>query len=156
MCRRARNPEANDMQGVQVSETLLAEEFDRAIQSAVARVERQRSHLTHLYPAPSQLAEVRSRLAGMMRGLELLRARRARLLWAIDMRFHKAKRISSAEAKLIRESSSLSFNPNVVMSHNDHDWYDIRGMTENELEAFVSDLLRAERALLLSGLINPH
>jgi hypothetical protein len=68
------------MQGVQVSETLLAEEFDRAIQSAVARVERQRSHLTHLYPAPSQLAEVRSRLAGMMRGLELLRARRARLL----------------------------------------------------------------------------
>ena len=72
------------------------------------------------------------------------------------MRFHKARRISSAEAKLIRETSSLSFNANVVMSHNDHDWYDIRAMTENELEAFVSDLLRAERALLLAGLVIPH
>jgi hypothetical protein len=144
------------MKGVQVSDTLLAEELDRAIQSAVARIQRQRSHLTPLHTAPSQLAEVRSRLAGMMRGLALLRARRARFLWAVAMRFHKAKRISSAEAELILETSSSSFNANVVMSHNDHDWYDIRAMTENELEAFVSDLLRAERALLLAGLIIPH
>jgi len=68
------------MQGAQVSETLLAEELNRAIQSAVARVQRQRSHLTHLHTAPSQLAEVSSRLAGMMRGLEFLRARHTRLL----------------------------------------------------------------------------
>lgn len=72
------------------------------------------------------------------------------------MRFHKARRISWAEAKLICDTSSSSLNPNVVMSHNDHDWYDVRGMTENELEDFVSDLLRAERALLVSGLILPH
>jgi hypothetical protein len=72
------------------------------------------------------------------------------------MRFHKARKISWAEAKLIHQSCLSSLNANVVMSHNDQDWYDIRGMTENELEDFVSDLLRAERALLQSGLILPH
>jgi hypothetical protein len=47
-------------------------------------------------------------------------------------------------------------NANVVMSHNEHDWYDIRRMTEDELEDFVRASLRAERALLQSGLILPH
>jgi len=44
----------------------------------------------------------------------------------------------------------------MLMLHNDCDWYDIRQMTEDELEHFVCDLLRAERALLQSGLIRPH
>jgi hypothetical protein len=43
----------------------------------------------------------------------------------------------------------------VVLSHND-DWYDVRLMTRRELEDFMSDLLREERAALQSGLITPH
>jgi hypothetical protein len=58
---------------------LSAEELDRVIQSAVARIERQRIHLTYSYASPSQMAEVRSRLAGMIEGLELLRAGPAHL-----------------------------------------------------------------------------
>jgi hypothetical protein len=72
------------------------------------------------------------------------------------MRFHKARKISWAEAKLIYQTCTSSLNANVVMSHNEHDWYDIRRMTEDELEDFVRDLLCAERALLHSGLILPH
>jgi hypothetical protein len=67
------------MKGAQGCETLLAEELDRVIQSSVARIEPQRIHLSHSYATPSQMAEVRSRLAGMIPGLELLRAIRARL-----------------------------------------------------------------------------
>jgi hypothetical protein len=67
------------MKAVQVSEMLLAEELDWVIQSAVARIEQRRIHLTDSYANPSQMAEGRSRLAGMTQGLELLRVRRARL-----------------------------------------------------------------------------
>ena len=67
------------MKGVQVSETLLAEELDWVIQSAVARIEQQKIHLTDAYASASQMAEGGLRLAGMIQGLELLRARRARL-----------------------------------------------------------------------------
>ena len=72
------------------------------------------------------------------------------------MRFHKVRKISWAEAKLISQTCTSSLNANVVMSHNEHDWYDIRRMTDNELEDFMRDLFRAERALLQSGLILPH
>lgn len=67
------------MKGMQVYETLLEEELDRVIQSAVARIEGQRIQLTHSYASPLQMAEDRLRLAGMIQGLELLRTRRARL-----------------------------------------------------------------------------
>jgi hypothetical protein len=72
------------------------------------------------------------------------------------MRFHKARKISWAEAKLICQTCTPSLNANVVMSHNEQDWYDIRRMTVDELEDFVRDLLRAECALLHSGLFLPH
>jgi len=72
------------------------------------------------------------------------------------MRFHKVRKISWAEAKLIAQTCTSSLNANMLMLHNDCDWYDIRQMTEDELEHFVCDLLRAERALLQSGLIRPH
>lgn len=65
------------------------------------------------------------------------------------MRFHKARKISWAEAKLIYQTCTSSLNANVVMSHNEHDWYDIRRMTEDELEDFV-------RAALRAGFILPH
>jgi hypothetical protein len=56
------------MKAVQGSETLLAEELDWVIQSAVARIEQRRIHLTDSYASPSQMAEGRSRLAGMIQG----------------------------------------------------------------------------------------
>jgi hypothetical protein len=71
------------------------------------------------------------------------------------MRFHKAKGISAVDAGRIIETCISSHNPNVVLSHND-DWYDVRLMTRRELEDFMSDLLREERAALQSGLITPH
>jgi hypothetical protein len=72
------------------------------------------------------------------------------------MRLHQVRKISWAEAKLICQTCTSSLNAKAVMSHNEHDWYDIRRMTEGELEDFVRDLLRAERALLQSGLMLPH
>jgi hypothetical protein len=71
------------------------------------------------------------------------------------VRFHKAKGISAADAGSIIETCTSSHNANVVLSHND-DWYDVRLMTGRELENFMSDLLREERAALQSGLITPH
>jgi hypothetical protein len=71
------------------------------------------------------------------------------------VRFHKAKGISAAVAGSIIETCTSSHNANVVLSHND-DWYDVRLMTRRELEDFMSDLLREERAALQSGLITPH
>jgi hypothetical protein len=71
------------------------------------------------------------------------------------MRFHKSKKISAGDAEQIMESATSSLNEHVVISHND-DWYDVRGMTNAELEAFVTDLLRAEKAAIESGLITPH
>jgi len=49
------------------------------IQSAVAQIEQQRIHLTDSSASPSQTAEGRSTLAGMIQVLNLLTARRARL-----------------------------------------------------------------------------
>jgi hypothetical protein len=72
------------------------------------------------------------------------------------MRFHKAKKISAADAELLMQACTSSLNANVVMSHNDCDWYDVRLMTHAELQDFVDDLLRADRVLVQSGLINPH
>jgi hypothetical protein len=72
------------------------------------------------------------------------------------MRFHKAKKISAADAELLIETCTSSLNANVVISHNDSDWYDVHLMTHAELQDFVDDLLRAERVLLQSGLHNPN
>jgi hypothetical protein len=71
------------------------------------------------------------------------------------MRFHKSKKINAAEAERIIGTSSSSRNEHVVISHND-DWYDVRSMTSTELQDFVADLLRAEKATIESGLIKPH
>ena len=46
------------------------------------------------------------------------------------------------EADFIAETSLSSRNENVVICHGEQ-WYDVRGMTEKELEDFVADLLRA-------------
>lgn len=71
------------------------------------------------------------------------------------MRFHKSKKINAAQAEKIIGTSSSSLNEHVVISHND-DWYDVRSMTSIELQDFVADLLRAEKAAIEAGLITPH
>jgi hypothetical protein len=71
------------------------------------------------------------------------------------MRFHKAKKVSQAEANFIIETATSSLNDNVVISQHDA-WYDVRKMTRKELEEFVSDLLRAEFAGLRAGVVSPH
>jgi hypothetical protein len=71
------------------------------------------------------------------------------------MRFHKSKKISGAEAERIIETSSSSLNGHVVISHND-DWYDVRLMTNAELQDFVAGLVQAEESAIRSGLITPH
>ena len=72
------------------------------------------------------------------------------------IRFHKSKKISAAEAELILEESTSSLNDNVVICHDDEDWYDVRLMTPRELHDFVADLLRADLAAEQSGIITPH
>jgi hypothetical protein len=59
------------------------------------------------------------------------------------------------EAKSISSTSTISLNRNTVISLDDK-WYDVRSLTERELEAFVVDLLRAERSELLAGRDAPH
>jgi hypothetical protein len=71
------------------------------------------------------------------------------------MRFHKAKKVSRGDAKLIIGTATSSLNDNLVISQNDV-WYDVRSMTTSELEDFLNDLLRAEFANSQSGLITPH
>ena len=68
------------------------------------------------------------------------------------MRYHKATPICKVEADFIAETSLSSRNENVVICHGEQ-WYDVRALTEKELEEFVADLLRAQLDELRSGLI---
>lgn len=61
------------------------------------------------------------------------------------MRYHKAIAITRAEADLLVKRPSRSLNACVVIQHID-DWYDVRKMTEKELDYFVQDLVRAHFA----------
>ena len=71
------------------------------------------------------------------------------------MRYHKAIRISRPEAYFIIGATTWSRNDLVVMSHRD-EWYDVRPLTEKELDEFLDDLLRADIADLQAGCITPH
>ena len=71
------------------------------------------------------------------------------------MRYHKAVAIHKVEADFIAETSQTSRNENVVICHGEQ-WYDVRALTERELEEFVADVLRAKLEELRSGLIVPH
>jgi len=61
------------------------------------------------------------------------------------MRYHKAVAISKLEADFIIANVRTSASDIVVLAHND-DWYDVRGMTRDELLAFSDDLQRKEFA----------
>lgn len=71
------------------------------------------------------------------------------------MRYHKAALIREPEAQLIIRHRSDSLNTCVVIEHFGQ-WFDIRRMTEKEVEAFVDDLGRARSAEVVAGLITPH
>ena len=60
-------------------------------------------------------------------------------------RYHQAIEITEAEADLIIASSKKSITDVVVISQAEK-WYDVRGMTQGELEAFTADLERAKTA----------
>jgi hypothetical protein len=71
------------------------------------------------------------------------------------MRFHKSKMVSAVDARALIQASASSLNANIVISHNEN-WYDVRSMTQRELDDFVSDLLRANIAAVQAGLLFPH
>jgi hypothetical protein len=71
------------------------------------------------------------------------------------MRFHKARKISKPEADFVIDTAGSSRNALVVISHHDA-WYDVRSLTEKELDEFFADLLRADITALRSGCITPH
>ena len=71
------------------------------------------------------------------------------------MRYHKAIRISRPEARFIIGTTTSSRSDVVVMSHRE-EWYDVRPLTEKELDEFLEDLLRAEIGDLQARCITPH
>jgi hypothetical protein len=71
------------------------------------------------------------------------------------MRYHKAAPICKVEADFIADTSLSSRNENVVICHGEQ-WYDVRGMTEKELDDFLADLLRARLDELRAGVVVPH
>ena len=71
------------------------------------------------------------------------------------MRYHKAAKISKPEADYIIGSGSTSLTDTVVLQHQDN-WYDVRRMTAAEIDAFVSDLARAEHAAEKADEFPPH
>jgi hypothetical protein len=61
------------------------------------------------------------------------------------MRYHKANEITKPEADSLIAAAGTAMADIVVISHGDR-WYDVRAMTRSEIEAFVTDLARAEIA----------
>ncbi len=75
--------------------------------------------------------------------------------YRLEMRYHKAAKISKPEADYIIGSGSASLTDTVVLQHQDS-WYDVRRMTAAEIDAFVSDLARAEHAAEKADEYPPH
>jgi hypothetical protein len=75
--------------------------------------------------------------------------------YKLEMRYHKAAKISKPEADYIIGSGSASLTDTVVLQHQDN-WYDVRRMTAAEIDAFVSDLARAEHAAEKADEFPPH
>jgi hypothetical protein len=60
------------------------------------------------------------------------------------MRFHKAIRVSKAQAQEITGARSTASMTDWVVISQGESYYDVRAMTEIEIRAFVDDLARAE------------
>lgn len=70
------------------------------------------------------------------------------------MRYHKAKALSKPEADRIIGKSTPALSDVVVISRG-HRYFDVRMMTNAEIEAFVADLARAEYADVLAAAALP-
>jgi len=73
----------------------------------------------------------------------------------LTTRFQKAKVISEAEARYIVDHATEASSGCVVIQHWDQ-WFDVRRMTEKEIEHLIDDLDRARSAELAAGVIHPH
>jgi hypothetical protein len=71
------------------------------------------------------------------------------------MRYHKAKKLSRPEADFLIKTATSSSNALVVMSHHG-DWYDVRALSQKELDEFFGDLLRTDIGNIEAGCITPH
>jgi len=70
------------------------------------------------------------------------------------MRYHKAKALSKPEADRIIGRQTPALSDVVVISRGDR-FYDVRAMTNAEIEAFAADLARAEYADLQAAAARP-
>jgi len=70
------------------------------------------------------------------------------------MRYHKAKILSKPEADRIIGRQTPALSDVVVISRGDR-YYDVRAMTDTEIEAFVADLARTEYADLQAAAALP-
>lgn len=71
------------------------------------------------------------------------------------MRYHKAEKISPIEAKFIIDNTISARNYCVVVQHHS-EWFDVRRMTEEEINSFIDDLNWARLQDEMSGFNNPH
>jgi hypothetical protein len=71
------------------------------------------------------------------------------------MRYHKAVLITRPEAEYIIRNSTTSLNTCLVVESFD-EWYDVRRMTETELDDFVASLHRDHLSGIAAGRITPH
>ncbi len=70
------------------------------------------------------------------------------------MRYHKAVEISKPEAKSIIGRHSVALSQIVVVSRGER-YYDVRSMSQTEINAFIDDLARAEYAELEADAVRP-
>jgi hypothetical protein len=71
------------------------------------------------------------------------------------MRYFNAMEITRPEADHIRLTSNVSLSDTLVISLGSK-WYDVRGLTEKELQHFVEQLLREDLELVRAGAKAPH
>jgi hypothetical protein len=71
------------------------------------------------------------------------------------MRFHKVTAITSPAACSILDSAWVSLNANPVMNLFDA-WFDIRRMTDKEVDSFTRDWMRSMAAEVRAGIVKPH
>jgi hypothetical protein len=71
------------------------------------------------------------------------------------MRYFQATEITRPEADHIRLTAGDSVSKIVVISIGTR-WFDVRRLTERDLQGFVDQLMRGELALMRAGRDTPH
>ena len=71
------------------------------------------------------------------------------------MRFHKAIEISAPDGHCILDGrwSSLSRSPVIKLFDK---WFDVRRMTDDEVESFSHDFMREIASKIRAGIVRPH